>query len=436
MLPRNLYGRAFLILLVPIVIIQVVVSYVYINRHFEGVTHQMVDNVTFEINYILKTAEESIDEKDAQTKMNELGKPLGFSIRFDPAPAYSTFDRNIYDFTGIEVIKRMKLNFPTLLAINLKIDPKRAIAVINTRHGFMMLDFPRKRVSLPAPHQLLVLMLFTAILMTIVSFLFMRNQLKPIRRLSKAAESFGKGVSVDYQPSGALEVRSAGQAFLDMRKRIEDHIEQRTLLLSGVSHDLRTPLTRLRLELALLDENNTNQKEMQKDLSEMEYMLDEFLAFARGDQLEQMSEEYPWDIALQVIKSSNIKGVNISLSPIDKPINEARVLLKPIAIKRALENLILNASEFGNKISLKCFRTDKCLCYSVSDNGPGIAEKDFENVMKPFYRLDNSRNANRKSGVGLGLAIVADITRNHGGEIALDKSTDLGGLKVTLKIPC
>ena len=183
----------------------------------------------------------------------------------------------------------MKRNFPTLLAINLKIDPKRAIAVINTRHGFMMLDFPRKRVSLPAPHQLLVLMLFTAILMTIVSFLFMRNQLKPIRRLSKAAESFGKGVSVDYQPSGALEVRSAGQAFLDMRKRIEDHIEQRTLLLSGVSHDLRTPLTRLRLELALLDENNTNQEEMQKDLSEMEYMLDEFLAFARGDQLEQMS---------------------------------------------------------------------------------------------------------------------------------------------------
>ena len=435
-LPRNLYGRAFLILLVPIVIIQVVVSYVYINRHFEGVTHQMVDNVTFEINYILKTAEESIDEKDAQTKMNELGKPLGFSIRFDPAPAYSTFERYIYDLTGIEVIKRMKSNFPTLVAINLKIDPERAIAVINTRHGFMMLDFPRKRVSLPAPHQLLVLMLITAILMTIVSFLFMRNQLKPIRRLSKAAEAFGKGVSVDYQPSGALEVRSAGKAFLDMRKRIEDHIEQRTLLLSGVSHDLRTPLTRLRLELALLEKNSANQKEMLNDLSEMEYMLDEFLAFARGDRLEQMCEEYPWDIAEQVVTNSEIKGAEITLYPTEKPVNELRVLLKPIAIKRALENLILNASEFGNTINLKCFRDNGFICYSVSDNGPGIAEKDYENVMKPFYRLDNARNANRKSGVGLGLAIVADIIRNHGGELGLGKSDDLGGLKVTLKIPC
>lgn len=436
LLPRNLYGRAFLILLVPIVIIQVVVSYVYINRHFEGVTHQMVDNVSFEINYILKTAEESIDEVDAQTKMNNLGKPLGFSIRFDPAPAYTTFERNLFDFTGIEVIKRMKVNFPTLLAINLKIDPNRAIAVLNTRHGFMMLDFPRKRVSLPAPHQLLVLMVFTAVLMTIVSFLFMRNQLKPIRRLSKAAEAFGRGVSVEYQPSGALEVRSAGRAFLNMRKRIEDHLEQRTLLLSGVSHDLRTPLTRLRLELALLEENSSNQKEMQKDLSEMEYMLDEFLAFAKGDQLEQTIEEYPWNIAKNVVDSSDLtKGIEISLLPINKPKNELKVPLKPMAIKRALENLILNASEFGNKINLKCYKDNNYTCYSVSDNGPGIAEKDYENVMKPFYRLDDARNANRKSGVGLGLAIVADITRNHGGEISLDTSKDLGGLKVILKIP-
>ena len=169
-LPRNLYGRAFLILLVPIVILQVVVSYVYIQRHFEGVTHQMVDNVTFEINYILKTAEESVDKPDAQSKMNELGKPLGFSIRFDPAPAYSDFERDYFDLTGIEVIKRMKKNFPNLIALNLKADSNRSIAVLDTRHGFMMLDFPRKRVSLSAPHQLLVLMLFTAVLMTLVSF--------------------------------------------------------------------------------------------------------------------------------------------------------------------------------------------------------------------------------------------------------------------------
>ena len=434
-LPKNLYGRAFLILLVPIVIIQVVVSYLYIQHHFEGVTRQMVDNVSFEINYMLKTAEESVDETDAQRKMNELGKPLGFSIRLDPAPAYTDFKRYYYDFTGIEVIKRMKINFPNLVALNLKIDSQRSIAVLNTRHGFIMLDFPRKRVSLSAPHQLLVLMLLTAILMTFVSFIFMRNQLKPVKRLSKAAEAFGRGVSVNYQPSGALEVRSAGQAFLAMRKRIENHIEQRTLLLSGVSHDLRTPLTRLRLELALLENNDVNKKGMLGDISEMEYMLDEFLEFARGDQLEQMSPQLPWKIAFEVIKNNKNQNVDVTIFPNEQPLSEKTILLKPIAIRRALENLIQNSCEFGTKVKLTCFYNENNLIYSVSDNGPGIAKKDHDNVMKPFYRLDNARNANRKSGVGLGLAIVADITRSHGGQLSLEKCEDLGGLKISIKIP-
>ena len=434
-LPRNLYGRAFLILLVPIVILQVVVSYVYIQRHFEGVTHQMVDNVTFEINYILKTAEESVDEPDAQSKMNELGKPLGFSIRFDPAPAYSDFERDYFDLTGIEVIKRMKKNFPNLIALNLKADSNRSIAVLDTRHGFMMLDFPRKRVSLSAPHQLLVLMLFTAVLMTLVSFVFMRNQLRPIKRLSKAAEAFGRGVSVEYQPSGALEVRSAGQAFLAMRKRIENHIEQRTLFLSGVSHDLRTPLTRLRLELALLEKNEHEKDDMLNDISEMEYMLDEFLEFARGDQLENMIEIIPSKIVKDVITNSKIKNAQISINPKFPPKQEDTILLKPIAMRRALGNLIHNAAEFGTEVEIKYSRDEKYLTYSVSDNGPGIAKKDHSNVIKPFYRLDHARNANRKSGVGLGLAIAADVARNHGGKIHLEKCKELGDLKASIQIP-
>ena len=434
-LPRNLYGRAFLILLVPIVILQVVVSYVYIQRHFEGVTHQMVDNVTFEINYILKTAEESVDEPGAQSKMNELGKPLGFSIRFDPAPAYSDFERNYFDLTGIEVIKRMKKNFPNLIALNLKADSNRSIAVLDTRHGFMMLDFPRKRVSFTAPHQLLVLMLLTAVLMTLVSFVFMRNQLRPIKRLSKAAEAFGRGVSVKYQPSGALEVRSAGQAFLAMRKRIENHIEQQTLFLSGVSHDLRTPLTRLRLELALLEKDEHEKDNMLNDISEMEYMLDEFLEFARGDQSENMIKVLPYQIIQDVIANSKIKNVHISIHPESPPEDEDVILLKPIAIRRALGNLIHNAAEFGTEVEIKYSRNEKYLIYSVSDNGPGIAKKDHSNVIKPFYRLDHARNANRKSGVGLGLAIAADVARNHGGKIHLEKCKELGGLKASIKIP-
>ena len=433
--PRNLYGRAFLILLVPIVILQVVVSYVYIQRHFEGVTHQMVDNVTFEINYILKTAEESVDEPGAQSKMNELGKPLGFSIRFDPAPAYSDFQRDYFDFTGIGVIRRMKKNFPNLVALNLKADANRSIAVLDTRHGFMMLDFPRKRVSLPAPHQLLVLMLLTAVLMTIVSFVFMRNQLRPIKRLSKAAEAFGRGVSVKYQPSGALEVRSAGQAFLAMRKRIENHIEQQTLFLSGVSHDLRTPLTRLRLELALLEKDEHEKNNMLNDISEMEYMLDEFLEFARGDQSENMIKVLPSKIIQDVIANSKIKNVHISIHPESPPEDEDVILLKPIAIRRALGNLIHNAAEFGTKVKIKYSKNKKYSIYSVSDNGPGIAKKDHANVIKPFYRLDHARNANRKSGVGLGLAIAADVARSHGGQIYLEKCTELGGLKASIKIP-
>ena len=220
-----------------------------------------------------------------------------------------------------------------------------------------------------------------------------------------------------------------------MRKRIENHIEQRTLLLSGVSHDLRTPLTRLRLELALVESNNIDMKGMLGDISEMEYMLDEFLEFARGDQLEKMSPQLPWKIAFEVIKNNKTQNVDVTISPSEQPISEKTILLKPVAIRRALDNLIQNSCEFGTKVKLKHFYDENNLIYSVSDNGPGIAKKDHDNVMKPFYRLDNARNANRKSGVGLGLAIVADITRSHGGQLSLEKCDDLGGLKISIKIP-
>jgi two-component system osmolarity sensor histidine kinase EnvZ len=277
-------------------------------------------------------------------------------------------------------------------------------------------------------------MTLAALLLTVVAVIFLRNQIRPIHELARAASAFGRGRSVAFRPSGAVEIRSAGTAFVSMRARLERQIEQRTRMLSGVSHDLRTPLTRMKLALAVADET-PEIREFGRDVEEMEHMLDAFLDFARGEGGELAEPADPAELAQEVVADARRKGIEITLySQVETP-GEPEVEMRRRALKRCLTNLVDNAASYGAQVSLSIRLTLRTLEFSVEDDGPGIPEDKREEVLLPFTRLDEARNQNVASGVGLGLSIAQDIARGHGGSLLLDDSPRLGGLKATVLLP-
>jgi two-component system osmolarity sensor histidine kinase EnvZ len=267
--------------------------------------------------------------------------------------------------------------------------------------------------------------------MTGVAYVFLRNQLTPIARMAQAAEAFGKGEIVPFRPRGATEVRAAGQAFLDMRLRIERQIEARTQMLSGVSHDLRTPLTRLKLGLSFLPEEEEVEA-LKRDVQQMERMVDEFLAFARGDAMEAAEEVDPAKLLAQVVADAVRAGQAVQLGPVEWPGGTMR--LRPQAVRRALENLLGNAARHANRAVVGLSTNDRLVRLLVEDDGPGIPEGAREVALEPFQRLDAARDPNRGGGSGLGLAIAADIARSHGGALRLGQSEALGGLRAELTL--
>lgn len=426
-LPRGLYGRAALILIVPIVTIQLVVSIAFIQRHFEDVTRQMTTNVVQDVSLLLGRIEAAPDPGAVADEIAALAPPLGLSLRF-PAPVVTGDRRVFYDFSGRVVIASLRAAFPGITAINLE-DLRTVRISMATAKGPIEVELLRRRVSASNPHQLLVLMLLTSLLMTAIAFVFLRNQLRPIRRLAQAAEAFGKGRSLPYRPVGSTEVRAAGNAFLDMRARIERQIEQRTLLLSGVSHDLRTPLTRLKLGLSLLDETEETEA-MRRDISEMEGLLESFLNFVREDALEEEARRVdPVPLVRAVVEDARRGGQPVALHSVE---GAGQVMLREGAVRRALGNLVGNAVRHGSRVEVSLSIGERAVRITVEDDGPGIPKEQREEAMRPFTRLDTARNQNRGVGVGLGLAITADIARSHGGTLRLGDSARLGGLKADL----
>jgi two-component system, OmpR family, osmolarity sensor histidine kinase EnvZ len=270
--------------------------------------------------------------------------------------------------------------------------------------------------------------------MTLISFIFLKNQIRPIRRLALAAEAFGRGQRVPYRVSGAAEVRLAGQAFLDMRNRIERQIEQRTLMLSGVSHDLRTPLTRLKLGLSLAGGGDEFEA-MARDVDDMEQMLEEFLAFSRGDSLEQAVPADAVALAERAVADAPDSQDRIVLNLPEDARQIGQVALRPNAVRRALDNLLSNALRYGSRCRLTVSAQGADLIYTIEDDGPGIPASFRERALRPFERLDAARNQNRNTGVGLGLAIATEVANSHGGALDLGDSDDLGGLRVDFHLP-
>ena len=428
--PRSLYARAALILVVPVVALQLVVSVTVTQRLYEDVTRQMTRSLATGLEALVQAVEAAPELESARQVAAALAAPAGVTTVL-PTEAPLGDSLALSDLSGRTVIGTLRAEIPEVRGVDLT--ASRAVRVaIETRHGLLGVEFDRRRVAASNPHQLLVLTAFTSLLMTGVAFLFLRNQLRPIRRLALAAEAFGRGRMVPYRPAGAVEVRSAGSAFLDMRARIERQIEQRTLMLSGVSHDLRTPLTRLKLSLAMMPEDEDT-KAMERDIEEMQALIDAFLAFARGDAMEGEAEMVDPLELLREIAARAARGGQ----PVTEGVFEGagRMPLRTSAISRAVENLIGNAVRYGRRAEVGALLTDRALVISVEDDGPGIPKGRREEALRPFSRLDPSRNQDSGSGVGLGLAIAADVARSHGGTLRLGDSARLGGLKAELVLP-
>jgi len=429
--PRSLYGRAALILLVPVVTLQLVVSVAFIQRYFEDVTEQMTGNLVPDLRYLVQTVDQAGSVGAALAALDGVAGPLGFDVGLpDPPPGGDR--RMFYDLSGRRMVISLRAAMPGVVAVDLASDSRAVTVWLTSSQGILRVGFDRRRVTASNPHQLLVLLVFTGVLMTLIAFVFLRNQLRPIKRLAGASEAFGKGQIAPYKPAGATEVRAAGRAFLDMRARIERQIEQRTMMLSGVSHDMRTPLTRLRLGLALL-EDNAEARALLRDVSDLERLLDEFLAFARGDSLDDPVDCDPGQIAAEVVDKFTSTGQPVKLVGVPAQ-GLGRAMLRPMAMARALENLIGNAIRYGTRCEVRLAQDDGALRITVEDDGPGIPPEQREEALKPFARLDVARNQDRGSGVGLGLAIAQDIARRHGGSLVLGQSAALGGLRVDLSL--
>lgn len=410
-MPRGLYGRAALILILPVVTLQLVVSVVFIQRHFEDVSEQMSAEVARELRVALAGD-------------SALREALEFDVAVVPESAVPAQDaRQWYDLSGLVVARVLRNRLAGVQTVLLP-DDRTVVLFLRGAGTIRQVVFDRRRASASNPHQLLVHMVVFGALMTVIAFVYLRNQLRPITRLARAAAAFGRGRTLPYAPSGAVEVRAAGHAFLDMRNRIERQIEQRTMMLSGVSHDMRTPLTRMKLALSMLDD--ADRAPLERDVTDMERLLDAFLEFARGEAGAGSAEPTdPVALVTEIVEKAQRGGTDVKLALVE---GQGTVALRRLSMARAVENLIGNAVRYGTQCEVSVLLTEKALRIRVEDDGPGIPPDDRDRAMRPFVRLDPARNQDRGSGVGLGLAIAADIARGHGGMLRLATSERLGGL--------
>jgi two-component system, OmpR family, osmolarity sensor histidine kinase EnvZ len=429
-LPKGLYARALLIIIMPMVILQSVVAFVFMERHWNLVTQRLSAGVVADIAALIDVYKGYPQDADRAQIRRIAQERLGLVVDFlplndmpppGPKPFFSLLDQSLSEELRKQVGRPFWIDTvgkSALVEIRVQLD-----------HSVMRV-FARRSAAYASNSQIfLAWMVGTSIVLLAVAILFLRNQIKPILRLADAAESFGKGREVpNFRPRGAREVRRAAQAFIEMKGRVERALEQRTAMLAGVSHDLRTVLTRFKLELALIGDT-PEVDAMKKDVDEMARMLEAYLAFARGDLGEQSA---PTDMAafLDELKDDAERhGHKASVVFHGPPI----VTVRPAAFKRCLGNLVSNAARFAPSIAITGHRDHRYLTVTVDDDGPGIPSEMREDVFKPFLRLDDARNQDQ-GGTGLGLAIARDIARSHGGDIMLGDSP-LGGLRATVRVP-
>ena len=318
------------------------------------------------------------------------------------------------------------------IAVTVFRDDKRIIADIMMVKGVLTVTIPEGRLYSASSYIFILWMMGLSLLLFTIALMFMRNQIRPIYRLGLIADRMGRGIPVArFKPTGAREVRQAGEAFIRMQDRIQGYIHQRTIMLAGVSHDLRTPLTRMKLQLEMLDES-PDVAAMKQDIADMEGMIDEYLAFAKGDDGEERHRVQVDDFVTQL--NEDAQRLDLKTVMVNTPDAERYMMVRPNALRRAFGNFLGNAAQYGDTVSFETKITSNHVEIILCDNGVGIDDQMIEDVMKPFFRIDQSRN-NKTGGVGLGLSIANDIISAHAGEIQLGKSSTLGGLEVKVILP-
>ena len=429
--PASFYGRAVLILIVPIIVIQIVLSVVFIQRHYERVTTQLTTNTAHSLHVLLDRLEQSPDADGVLAGLADLTDALSIEITLPaPLPADSTGSDRL-DLAAGEVLRSLSAEFPQILRSDLSREGGNVSIWFQTRHGVIELHLPRALLTTSNPHQLLVIVFLASALMTLIAFQFLRLQVRPIRRLGAAAEAYGRGERVTLWASGAREIRSAALAFIDMRNRLERQRTQQQIMLSGVSHDMRTPLTRMRLILSMMEDSEESAA-LETEIIDLETRLERFLDYTRGQMTEAGQRVDPDALITDLAERYRAAGHDIAVSFSEQSLPD--MVLQVGALGRALDNLISNALRHGTQVRISRDLHMGWLRITVEDNGPGIPEDERSRACDPFVRLDSARNSDC-GGVGLGLAIVAEAARAHAGTFELDDSPALGGLRARLLLP-
>ncbi len=434
-MPKTLFWRTVVILAVPLIVVQLVVGIFFYERLFRQTTLQKTNEVIQQIKFAAGDAAAS--------------RALGLGLRrLEAMPLMQANTYALDDLTAPQVIETLTQGFPRVYFIDLA----RERGWVHFEFRFNGADysarFLRNRASARNPHQLLVAMLLSSIVMAGIAGVFLKNQVRPIRLLARVADSFAKGRIIEFKPRGADEIRKVGVAFQSMMHSIDNQKEQRILMLSGVSHDLRTPLTRMKLAVSLAETgggaDDEISKDIKQDIADMEAIIQEFLDFARGDATESRAPVDAVKLARHLIAIHKRAGVVVELQGEymsdgvgegKNPSGSAIINLRRHAIIRALSNLIDNAAKFAGVIHLGLDLRRHNVVFRIEDDGPGIPASDHEKALRPFERLDLARNQNKSTGTGLGLSIAADIIRNHGGTLDLGTSERLGGLLVEVTLP-
>lgn len=427
-LPKTLFGRALMILVMPLILLQIVSAWIFYDRHWDTVTWRLSAAVAGDIANAIEQLRREPD--DQEIIFTTVRRNMGLDLALYPGEILPNQTQD------------MKGNFETIFAAAMServhrpfvMDSssfrKHLVLHIQLADAVLTVVVPGSRLFSSTTYIFILWMVGTSLVLFAIASIFMRNQIRPIRRLAKAVESFGKGrePEQDFKPEGAVEIRQAAGAFNLMSERIRRQIRQRTDMLSGVSHDLRTPLTRMKLQLAMLDESPETQ-ELSANVGEMEKMIQDYLTFARGEGGEKSVEHDLGELVMELVQQWQSGGISI-----DGHV-EGRIVtwLKPNAFRRCVDNLIANASRYADQIWVHVGQRGSAIEILVDDNGPGIPEENREDAFRPFYRLDRSRNPST-GGTGLGLSISRDVVRTHGGDILLEDSPH-GGLRARIRLP-
>ncbi len=426
-LPKRLFYRALLIVAIPVIVLQLVITVVFFDSLWIKTNKGMTRTLINEISIFIKAYESEENEKKEVTNLFALFLDLNIELKKNEE------FKNQYNerwFSPIDRTLRRELK-PQFGLGNYWFDTTSYKELIDLRikyeEGYFKFLIPKDRVTSSSARIFALWITVPAIIMVIISLIFLKNQTRPITNLARAAERFGKGENVEeFKPSGALEIRQAGHEFDKMRKRIERHINQRTEMLSGISHDLRTPLTRMKLQIAFIKDKETVKK-LTEDINEMEKMLNEYLQFTSLSYVERDEMFNLSELISEVVEKYNNENISKNLIP--------RIYFngRKNLINRCLNNLIDNSLKYANKVEIRLTKKNTNLFIIIDDDGPGIPKKEYENVFKPFYKIDKGRT-DSKSSVGLGLSISSDIIKSHGGNIMLEKSK-LDGLRVKIFLP-